>query len=176
MTVSHHKMMETQTRTCKRCLRDLELCCFYKNATNKTDGRRSICKGCLQPDERIRDAKRYTLAEDRPRFWHSAKIHNTTIDELERMLAAQGGVCYLCGELPSGKFHVDHDHSCCPDTVDGKRVRKTCGQCIRGLACQRCNQVIGMVKECPELLRRLADKVEQLDAKLRPTTGIRPSV
>lgn len=45
------------------------------------------------------------------------------------MLIAQGGVCAICGRLPSlkRKFDTDHDHRL---------------MYIRGLLCHRCNRAI----------------------------------
>ena len=49
-------------------------------------------------------------------------------EDYERMLAAQGGGCAICGALPkTRRLHVDHDH-------------KT-GE-IRGLLCYRCNKAL----------------------------------
>ncbi len=61
--------------------------------------------------------------------------YGITWDDYEIMLASQGNGCAICGTLePGGKgrFHVDHDHSCCP-------TEKTCGKCVRGLLCHKCN-------------------------------------
>ncbi len=50
------------------------------------------------------------------------------------LLTRQNGVCGICKTEVS--LHVDHDHSCCSG-------RTTCGECIRGLLCQTCNQALG---------------------------------
>lgn len=73
----------------------------------------------------------------------------------------QGGRCYLCGEeLPEymrrdkgGDVVFDHDHRCCPR-------RRSCSVCRRGLACDRCNRLVGFAADSPELLRRVADALE----------------
>lgn len=69
----------------------------------------------------------------------------------------QNGLCYLCGDPLSTEsyrdIHVDHDHTCCPKG-------RTCEYCRRGLACTRCNKLIGAVGDDPELLRKIADNLE----------------
>jgi len=70
---------------------------------------------------------------------------------------AQDGKCYLCGEPLNTESHygvqVDHDHTCCPKN-------RTCPYCRRGLACDRCNKLIGIARDDPDLLRRIADNLE----------------
>lgn len=50
------------------------------------------------------------------------------------MLEAQAGLCACCTEpmRPGNGTCVDHDHACCPGP-------RSCGRCVRGLLCQRCN-------------------------------------
>lgn len=38
---------------------------------------------------------------------------------------------------------IDHDHKCCPGSV-------SCGECLRGVLCRRCNVAIGYLKDSPE--------------------------
>lgn len=73
-----------------------------------------------------------------------------TLDEYDAMLAAQGGVCAICGTNEPGRFGrfvVDHDHTCCPGD-------RSCGQCARGLLCWACNVGLG----------HFADNVDRLTA------------
>jgi hypothetical protein len=86
----------------------------------------------------------------------------------DEMLAAQANCCYLCGEplntdrigRHGGWIHVDHDHSCC-------RGQKSCGTCIRGLACFSCNVGIAKFGESPDRMRRVADSLEMANRRLR---------
>lgn len=60
--------------------------------------------------------------------------YNLTKESVGLLLLLQEGKCAICG-APSpdeGAMHIDHDHACCP----GKR---SCGACVRGLLCNRCN-------------------------------------
>jgi Recombination endonuclease VII len=75
-----------------------------------------------------------------------------TCEEFEALVTKQKGKCANpeCGAIdaPQERLHVDHDHSCCAG-------RKTCGKCIRGLLCRRCNTILGMAEDRPELLTGL---------------------
>jgi hypothetical protein len=75
-----------------------------------------------------------------------------TDDAVAERLAAQGGRCAICpAREPGGRggWHVDHDHACCP-------AGRSCGRCIRGLLCTRCNVGLGNFRDDPELLHRAA--------------------
>ena len=90
---------------------------------------------------------------------HLRRLYNITINGYEALLEAQGGVCAACHEQEKRidkrigrprSLAVDHDHACCP----GKR---SCGKCIRGLLCSRCNPVLGEVEDSVELLQSMID-------------------
>lgn len=87
-------------------------------------------------------------------------------DDWETLFADQSGSCYLCGDElvrdSQKSIHVDHDHSCCPN-------ERSCGGCIRGLACSQCNQGIGRFKDDPERMRRVADTLEAANTRVRST-------
>jgi hypothetical protein len=71
-----------------------------------------------------------------------------------RLLTAYN--CELCGERFATTRRkerdcvIDHDHHCCPRPF-------SCGRCIRGIVCHRCNSVVAAVEEVLE--RSTLDKV-----------------
>lgn len=85
-------------------------------------------------------------------------------EQWNRMFSAQGGLCYLCAEpldvATPRKVHVDHDHACC-------RGERSCGTCVRGLACFSCNVGIAKFGESPDRLRRVADNLEMANRRVR---------
>jgi hypothetical protein len=100
-------------------------------------------------------------------------MYGITPERWQEMFDAQGGCCYLCGEPldvdAKGRgvgISTDHDHSCC-------RGRRSCGSCIRGLACMPCNAGIGNFGDDPERMRRVADNLEMANRRLRDTRPVR---
>jgi Recombination endonuclease VII len=83
--------------------------------------------------------------------------HGITPEQWQELWTAQSGLCWLCGEpLPEDrrKVHVDHDHRHCPPG-------RSCGLCRRGLACDACNTLVGLARDDPARLRRVADELER---------------
>jgi hypothetical protein len=90
------------------------------------------------------------------------RYFSMTVDQYDTMYAAQGGLCAIC-KAPETKQHrgrgvvqslsVDHDHRCCPERS------RSCGKCVRGLLCDRCN--LGRFPDDPSLLRAAADYFER---------------
>lgn len=79
---------------------------------------------------------------------HTLSLLGMTEEKFSRMLEAQGGACGMCRRpFEEGeRVHVDHDHACCPDLRKDKRAR-SCGKCIRGLLCFRCNTALGYIEK-----------------------------
>jgi hypothetical protein len=86
------------------------------------------------------------------------RMFGLSVDMYRRILESQGGGCSVCGKGPgedSLSFHIDHDHSCCPEKG------KSCGACIRGLLCGPCNVLLGMAQDDPTRLRAAADYLDR---------------
>lgn len=74
--------------------------------------------------------------------------HGLTPEQKTALILKQGGRCAGClSVLEDG--HVDHDHRCCGP-------RKSCERCRRGILCGDCNRALGLVRDDPETLCRLA--------------------
>ena len=74
--------------------------------------------------------------------YHLRTRFHITVEDYLTILDAQGGGCAICGATYFGdkrlkRFHVDHDHSCCPE------AGRSCGKCVRGLLCHGCNTALG---------------------------------
>ena len=73
-----------------------------------------------------------------------------TPGDYDAMLAAQDGVCDLCGAAEPDsykrRFYIDHDHH---------------SGAVRALLCGACNMGIGQLKDDPALLRAAADYIER---------------
>jgi hypothetical protein len=103
--------------------------------------------------QRKTDRRRGTRLRDDPaakaRWNRSHKFARLGITEgrFNQMLEAQGCACAMCGEsFEEGKLiYADHDHTCCPK--QRKATAKTCGKCVRGLLCFRCNTALGYIEQ-----------------------------
>lgn len=130
------------------------------------------CDACRLGHNRWKQ-KLYRTNEDYRR-WQGAWSRNRRLTEYgitqrdyDRMLAEQGGGCAICGATESGKgsrLHVDHDHSCCPDAI------RSCGRCVRGLLCMKCNQGLGQFGDDANLL---LTAVVYLTGRSRGDQGVR---
>jgi Recombination endonuclease VII len=90
---------------------------------------------------------RVVTPEDRAR-WHRAHKFvrfGITEDRFNQMLEDQGHACAICRELfRDQRICVDHDHAYCPVPLGGHA--RSCGRCVRGLLCVRCNTWLGWME------------------------------
>jgi hypothetical protein len=124
------------------------------------DGRHpAYCRACWNGpmrDERIvQPCSRCGEPKDRPDpdycsrcrydLWLGSK-YGFTLSQVEEKLAAQGGVCAICGGGPGDRrWHPDHDHGS--------------GQ-LRGMLCAHCNIGLGHFRDDLALLRRAVAYLE----------------
>jgi hypothetical protein len=76
---------------------------------------------------------------------HLKRTFGLTVDQFEKMRFGQNNRCAVCHEEFVVTPSVDHDHGCCAKT-------RSCGKCIRGLLCKRCNAGLGSVHDRIDLL------------------------
>lgn len=91
------------------------------------------------------------------------RVYGITTAQYESLLERQSGRCATCREPETARHQngtikrlaVDHDHACCPG-------QKSCGKCIRGLLCQRCNVAAGILDALsPDLVTALTRYIQQ---------------
>ena len=150
--------IDVEAKVCTKCKRRMPLDAFHKR-TAAVDGLMSYCKDCCRDyynkryanDPSFRDYRR-----DRNDGWKlrsaerqrkskrqdNLKKYGLTEEGYSKLVAAQGGVCAICKQPPSGngpnkRLVVDHHHAS--------------GQ-VRGLLCGPCNCAIGLFKDDPDLL------------------------
>jgi hypothetical protein len=157
-------------KRCKKCGEIKPRSDFYR-AAGMRDGYRSECKSChlaqqkrwyqANRDKAIASVKRWQQenaehlheyrrgyrqrrrAEERDAYLR--RTFGISTDDYDRLLAAQGGGCAICGKRPGNiSLHVDHDHET---------------GAIRGLLCVGCNNALGQFRDSTELLARASDYV-----------------
>ena len=128
----------------------------YKDPVKRRDYKREYARRwrAAHPERRVKENPQR----------HRLRTFGLTPEGLAELAAKQDGLCYLCGEpldfSVARRVHVDHDRACC-------RGPKSCGTCIRGLACPHCNIGIGHFGDDPERMRRVADSLEMANRRLR---------
>jgi hypothetical protein len=161
---------DRRVKICKTCGVAKSLDDFYSNPTGR-DGTRPECRACTKAwrkgwytENREREIQR-VLAWQREhpdllaarmeafraagkkkvsdRKSHLKRKYGLTLDEFDRLLEAQGGVCVICGR--EGVDHVDHDHN------TGR---------VRGILCFQCNVAIGLLEDDVD---RIAAAIAYLD-------------
>ena len=98
--------------------------------------------------------KRYERVKNDPDYIKKRKaaqikyLYGISFEDYTAMTSEQNNCCGLCG-CPSNRLVVDHCHKT-------GRVRK--------LLCFSCNNLIGLAKDDPDLLRRAATYVESFSS------------
>lgn len=79
--------------------------------------------------------------------------HGITPKHYDELAKAQDYGCAICGGFSTPKkneewreWQIDHDHGCCSGS-------RSCGKCVRGLLCEKCNLMLGCALDSVEILR-----------------------
>lgn len=77
---------------------------------------------------------------------YSRRQHGISDEQWKALYDAQGGACAICQQSETMKLRgrvkdlcIDHDHNCCSGQF-------SCGACVRGLLCHKCNTFIGGIE------------------------------
>jgi Recombination endonuclease VII len=90
------------------------------------------CRACARENSKRQGLKRYGI----------------TLELCERLLELQDRKCSICGAADPGC--IDHDHYCCNGPF-------SCGRCVRGLLCDKCNNGLGRFEDSTERLQAAID-------------------
>jgi hypothetical protein len=132
---------ETGVKSCTKCEveKPIEEFSFSR-------GYAQWCKECHREAARISSKKR---TPEQNRTKHLKRAYNLTAEEFTYLVMEQGGVCGICGLVPSSLF-VDHNHQT--------------GE-VRGLLCQKCNSGIGFLGDSLEGLEKAINYLKKTDSK-----------
>ena len=81
------------------------------------------------------DGKTYKYGDIQITYMRKNQIKATYNLDYDTYLEMAKDGCNICGQFTERHLQVDHDHNCC-------NGYKSCGECVRGIVCNRCNQTI----------------------------------
>lgn len=122
------------------------------------EAKTGVCSLCGPVRVRIRTGGRGPECQtQRQQNWSQTRVKMTSEDRrnqkykitsafYDQLLASQNECCAIC-KSSSRPLVVDHDHACCP-------YGSSCGKCVRGLLCAKCNAGIGFLGDSAENLAR----------------------
>jgi len=136
-------------KTCCTCKQTLPLKDFYKRGENR-EKTRSDCKKCTLEKHSQYGFINYAVSKRR----HLKDDFNITLEYYDDLVRKQNNKCAICKQeetaLTNNKSRikslcVDHCHK------TGK---------IRGLLCQKCNLILGIMKDNTELFKECTNYLE----------------
>jgi hypothetical protein len=163
-TSNFHKYAKAQDGLkpwCKSCVKEYDL--KENDATRKMprklQGKKIHCRKCERYLDKSSFWGQLTYCKECSKLvGHSSNLKRfgLTVEGYIDLEKSQNGVCKIC-KLPEEnrkRLCVDHDHSCCPGS-------SSCGKCVRGLICFRCNTALGMVKDNLKILEAMMEYLQK---------------
>ena len=135
-----------EVRKCRVCTKVMPIGEFrLVRQQGRTPFRQTKCRKCECEFSKAY-ARRNHVYRDKQATSSRKHWYDITDDAYDAILQAQGGVCAICEEAPTGKLlALDHCH--------------TSGR-VRGLLCSRCNLALGHFGDSLSLLVRAAAYIE----------------
>lgn len=168
-------------KQCTKCGKTKKYSDFHKWSKSK-DGYKYICKSCVREYDQIEDDPKRAMPRKqkgnlihcryceqylpKSSFWSkntycktcqplighvgNLKKYGLTRDDYVDLEKSQNGLCKICGEKEkyNKRLSIDHDHTCCSGPT-------SCGKCVRGLLCSRCNKVLGQINDDINILNKM---------------------
>lgn len=129
-----------QCRSCRLKVRHER----YKNYPESKIKDLERSKKWYQDNKEYVSQKRKEVRSGQGKWYRIKHNYKLSKDQYEKILKAQNNACAICKK--NKKLYVDHNHSCCS-------TEYTCGKCVRGLICQKCNIMMHYIDECRDLLK-----------------------
>ena len=116
-------------------------------------------KACFSCRQWLDVSEFYSNGKPRCRGCHrrhdQARKHHTTPEFIDSIYDRQNGCCPICSApIERTGAYLDHDHSCCEGLY-------SCGECIRGLLCNKHNLMLGMIDDSVDQLRAAVEYLER---------------
>ena len=105
---------------------------------------------CKTHDLAVRRARRSKAHGNRV-----LSVYGITPEQYAEIYESQGGVCFICRRATGAtrKLSVDHDHLIA-DQECGHDPKTGCPNCVRGLLCRPCNDMLGHARDNGEMFLR----------------------
>ena len=139
-------------KECTRCLEAKPEDQF--NWKVKEVRRATQCKACHSAYRKQHYQDNKTKYLEKSRDWNTKNLtrekrwayyYNLKPSQVEELSKVHNGMCWICKEVPWRE--IDHDHSCCSRFG-------SCGECVRGLLCGKCNKMIANARDRIEVMIR----------------------
>lgn len=122
---------------------------FFHQTSKGSGGLVNQCKTCVNKYNKAWRNERLSDGTGKNHYRRRLlRSYNLPFDAFCAMLESQGGCCAICGspEPQGADWAIDHDHRCCPT------AKRSCGRCVRGLLCVRCNVGLSYFRDNPNAL------------------------
>jgi len=153
-------------KACRCCKQIKSLTDFGKDRHTR-DGLQSLCLMCGRVQAKKYRRANPEIGRANAKKWYKANtekakatrrkrtfaLYGLRVGQYDELLKSQRGGCAICKKIPSdGKLCIDHCHET---------------GAVRGLLCNGCNFALGIAKDNPETLRRMAQYLDEFNIRAK---------